>query len=179
MFMIIIVCMLLMVVITALLPLITGLAKYEKNPNYKKDKRQDSNNDQISSNDNNKYSKYIQSTGGYIPPDELNSNSNNNNNNKDSNSESSKSFGTGVYNKLKDIQRDDLPVQLHLNVDGDKNSSSSSSGLRSRKNIKNLDAASSIDPNAYDYDLNDLIEDEIEDDRQERMFKRVNDYTSV
>lgn len=170
--------MLLMVVITALLPLITGLAKYEKNPNYKKDKIQGSNNDQISSNDNNKYSKYIQSTGGYIPPDELNSNSNNNNN-KDSNSEFSKSFGTGVYNKLKDIQRDDLPVQLHLNVDGDKNSSSSSSGLRSRKNIKNLDAASSIDPNAYDYDLNDLIEDEIEDDRQERMSKRVNDYTSV
>ncbi|OWB86808.1 hypothetical protein B5S33_g5522 [[Candida] boidinii] len=177
MFMIIIVCMLLMVVITAFLPLITGLAKYEKNKNYKKNHKKDSTN---AKNAANKYSEYIQSTGGYIPPDELNSNSNNNgNDSKDSSSKLSKSFGTGVYNKLKDIQRDDLPVQLHLNVDDAKTSSSSSSGLRSRKNIKNLDVASSVDPNSYDYDLNDLIEEEIEDDRQERMSKRVNDYTSV
>ncbi|GME71161.1 unnamed protein product [Ambrosiozyma monospora] len=138
----------------------SGLVKYEKNPDYKT-KRQQAKQQKEKEQDQQSYGY----GGGYVAPDaNLDADTftqNTTGSSSGSKREALKNLGAGVYNKLKDVDKDNLPVRIQLADESvlKKRAKASKGGLHP--------SVTDNDPNKFDYDLDELIAEEQEKDARE------------
>ncbi|KAH3666100.1 hypothetical protein OGAPHI_004289 [Ogataea philodendri] len=139
MFLTLLVLMVIFIALVILLPLLSGLFTYSSNPSYL-EKKKLRQSEKSSLIDSDGY-------GGYVPPDEQIELENN-----------AKSTGSGFYSKIGHLTSEDIPVKLHMKNE---------SGLKKRSN-KNQQFANA-GPGEYDYDLNELINEELAEDNREKL----------
>ncbi|ODV86880.1 hypothetical protein CANARDRAFT_6450 [[Candida] arabinofermentans NRRL YB-2248] len=162
MFLVFLLVIVLVVLIVIILPQTSGLFTYAKNPAYE-EKRKLRKISQTS-----KSQKKEDDFGTYVAPDEEEGFQL-----KDSNEKKSKlkSFGTGVYTKLNSLTQEDIPVTIHLQNDN----------ILKKRTTKKASNITDRNPDNYDYDLNDLIAEELEKDEEESRVdsSKLNSYREV
>ncbi|KAG7892830.1 hypothetical protein KL925_001004 [Ogataea polymorpha] len=119
------------------LPLLSGMFTYKPNPSYL-EKRKQTEVEKLKSHRDDGY-------GGYVPPDE-----------QLELEKQAKSSGSRIYSKISHLTPDDIPIKLQLQNQGE---------LKSRTARKLVTTDSN--PNNFDYDLNELIDEELENERAE------------
>lgn len=90
---------------------------------------------------------------GYIPPDELQRRA-------EQVQQQNSKLSMGSLKKKLDYTREDVPFKLHLTSENTSNTT-----LRRRGNKPNVQAQN--DPNAFDYDIDELIQEDQQDREQE------------
>ncbi|GMG33865.1 unnamed protein product [Ambrosiozyma monospora] len=134
----------------------SGLVTYEKNPDYKTKRQQKQQKEKEQNQQSFGYG------GGYVAPDanlDADTFTYNTGSSSGSKREALKNLGTGVYNKLKDVDKDNLPMRIQLadeSVLKKRVKASKTGGLHPSITDK--------DPNNFDYDLDELIAEEQEKD---------------
>lgn len=133
--------MVVMIALIVALPALSGVASYDKNPEYLAKKKDQSVTDEYTP---------VNPTGTYLAPDEV-----------ESYKEVDKDDKPSTGRRLRDakLTGDDIPVKLRLQ-DADL-SNLRKRGSHARHNLDDKN------PNQYDYDLDQLIEEELQKDRIE------------
>ncbi|VEU19570.1 DEKNAAC100120 [Brettanomyces naardenensis] len=150
--------MLLMILVIVVLPQLSGVASYHSNPDYLRKQKEK---ELASLPDHKEPITTPIGSSTYIPPDEVEGLST-----TTATAESAashlKNFGSDVYNKVKTakITHDDIPVKLSLSNEADLQQ-------QIRKRGRQNPAKANNDPNSYDYDLDELIDEELDNDKKE------------
>ena len=155
-FIVLLIVMALMITAIVVLPKLSGVASYRRNEDYfeKKRKKQSLHLDQV------RESRISQplSTSTYIPPDEEESYTAISSSVSGGDTKTGlKEMGSQLYHKVKNVKitEDDIPVKLHLLGKPDRTVSSKSETT----------VEEDQDPNKYDFDLQELIQEELSNDR--------------
>ncbi|CAK7909450.1 hypothetical protein CAAN1_24S01244 [[Candida] anglica] len=138
------------IAVVILLPYSTGLTSFEKNKRTKKSGH---------SSNGSATSGQEQIYGGYVPPDEANALYN-----QEHTSTSLRDRAAALKERI-NVTSDDIPVRIRL--------SDSQAGLRKRGTKEKLDT--DINPNNYDYDLDELIEEEqnkAQEEQRKEFYKK-------
>ncbi|KAG7697600.1 hypothetical protein KL930_000345 [Ogataea haglerorum] len=125
------------VALVIFLPLLSGMFTYKPNPSYL-EKRKEKESEKLKSQNDDGY-------GGYVPPDE-----------QLELEKQAKSSGSRIYSKISHLTQDDIPIKLQLQSHGE---------LKNRTARKPVTTDSN--PNSFDYDLNELIDEDFESERAE------------
>lgn len=165
MFLLIILVMVIMVAITAALPQITGLAKYTSNPDYqlKKKEREDSehSNREARSSASQTNSYVYQAPDADLDDDEIT---------EEITSGTSSAF-KGVRSTLKKIAETkiterDIPIKLELSGESELKRRARHGTDGKRLHVTGVTRA---DPTSYDYDIDELIDEENANDYKEKL----------
>lgn len=142
----ILLAMAIMVIVVIVLPQVSGLTKVKYQPHRKavvEDEPLEEEQDQYS--------------GGYVPPDVLQRREESQ---KKKNSKSKVSIG--ALKEKMNYSKDDIPLKLQLTTENE-----DVHNLRRRTTAKKVEPSEVNDPNAYDYDIDELIQEDEQDQQRE------------